>query len=340
MIRADETAMLTYSTRPLPPRAKVAYWNDIVADVFTPLRTSPLDASGFEAEAHAAPLGRLVVTNLQVDPCAVERTSDQVAQASERRFLLHLVVGGRLRLVQGGREALLNEGDLAMADTGRPYSLHHAESCSLIVLVVPHEDLKQHLPVPEDVIGVRFPGDAGLPNTASMMLRCLWEQARNEIDPEIGSRIADSLLEMFAASWLARNGAPPADTAMTGYRRVQIKRYVEAHLRDEDLSARSVAAAFGISPRYLHMLFARERETISSYIQRRRLEQCVKQLSDPQWRRRTITEIAFSWGFNNVAHFARIFRNHYDTTPRAYRDARTGGGGIVIAGTKDVAPRK
>ncbi|MCC7463496.1 MAG: helix-turn-helix domain-containing protein [Gammaproteobacteria bacterium] len=328
--------MLTYSTRALPPRAQVSYWNDIIADVFTPLQTSPLDSGGFAAEARAAPLGRLVVTNIQADPATIQRTREQAAQSCDRRFFLHMLVSGRLRVTQEGREALLQEGDLALADSSLPYTLHHTQPCNLIVLVMSQEDLKQHLPHPEDVIGVRFPGDSGLSNTTSVMLRSLWEQARDEIDPEIGSRIADSLLEMFAASWLARNGVQPVDSAVSGYRRVQIKRYIEAHLRDPELSARSVAAAFGISPRYLHMLFVKEGETVSNYMLRRRLEQCVKQLSDPLWRKRTITEIAFSWGFNNATHFARVFRHRYETTPRDFRNARGGEG--EMTGVGDAVP--
>ena len=72
---------------------------------------------------------------------------------------------------------------------------------------------------------------------------------------------------------------------------------------------------------------AQENETVSSYILRRRLEECGRQLSDVLWRRRTITEIAFGWGFNNATHFARVFRNHYGTSPRDYRNTnvkRTG----------------
>jgi AraC-like DNA-binding protein len=41
-----------------------------------------------------------------------------------------------------------------------------------------------------------------------------------------------------------------------------------------------------------------------------------------------------------VTHFSRIFRNHYDTTPREYRNARTNDGGIVISGMDGVAPCK
>jgi AraC-like DNA-binding protein len=55
------------------------------------------------------------------------------------------------------------------------------------------------------------------------------------------------------------------------------------------------------------------------YIQRRRLEKCASQLSNPMWCGHTISEIAFSWGFNSSAHFTRAFRAHFGVTPREYR---------------------
>ena len=58
---------------------------------------------------------------------------------------------------------------------------------------------------------------------------------------------------------------------------------------------------------------------MSILILRRRLEECAMQLRDPIWARRTITEIAFSWGFNNATHFARVFREKYGLSPRDYR---------------------
>ncbi len=108
---------------------------------------------------------------------------------------------------------------------------------------------------------------------------------------------------MFATSCAQIKGNAVSEAAVIGARRVQIKRYIEANLRNPELSVRSVAAAFGISPRYLHIMFSRDVETVSDYVLRRRLEECGRQLADALWRQRTITEIAFGWGFNNATHF-------------------------------------
>lgn len=312
--------MLTYSTHGLASSAKVAYWNDVISDVFAPLETRPSDAGDFDAEVRCLQYGRLRMANAISKPAMVRRSKSQAAKLDEHKFFLHVQLQGQLLVRQEGHDALLDEGDLVLSDSTLPYSLAYENPCSTLVLIVAADDLRKHLPTPEEVVGIKLSGASGLSRTTSLMLRSVWEQADLGFPQELGSRIADSLLDVFATSWTASKGMVVAETAIVGARRIQIKRYIEANLRSPELNVRSVAAAFGISPRYLHVLFASERETVSSFILRRRIEECGRQLTDVLWRRRTITEIAFGWGFNNATHFARVFRDHFGTSPRDYRN--------------------
>ena len=313
--------MHSYSTQGLPSSAKVSHWNEIISDVFAPLETQPNNVADFDAEVRCAKFGRLRLATATSRGATVRRTKTHVARLNEHRFFLHVQMDGQLLIRQDGHEAVLEEGDLVLSDSTRPYTLSYDDPCSTLVLIVTQEELRRHLPTPEEMIGVKLSGKKGLSRTTSLMLRSVWEQAEDGLPEELGSRIADSLLDVFATSCTEIKGMVVADAAIVGARRIQIKRYIEANLRDPDLSVRSAAAAFGISPRYLHILFSGENETVSSYILRRRLEECAKQLTDVLWRRRTITEIAFGWGFNNATHFARVFRDHYGTSPRDYRNS-------------------
>jgi AraC-like DNA-binding protein len=38
-------------------------------------------------------------------------------------------------------------------------------------------------------------------------------------------------------------------------------------------------------------------------------------------RDKSITQIAFSWGFNNAAHFSRCFKTRFGATPSDYRQS-------------------
>jgi len=74
------------------------------------------------------------------------------------------------------------------------------------------------------------------------------------------------------------------------------------------------------SKRHLHKAFSAEDDTLAQYILRQRLQGCMRELGEPASAARTITEIAFSWGFNNTAHFSRVFREHTGRTPSTYRE--------------------
>ncbi len=310
--------MPSYSTGGLPSSAKVAYWNDAISNVFTTLDTKPAH-NDFDAELHCVKFGRLRLVKVS-SRAATVRHSKPLLRSDEHRYFLRVQTSGKLLLKQDRHEALLEPGDLVLNDAAMPYQLSYDDNCSTLVLVVTEKELRRHLPTPEEMIGVKLSGQKGLSRTNALMLQDVWEHARDGLPPDIGSRIADSILDVFATSAMELKGMAVAEPAIVGARRVQIKRYIEANLRNPELTVRSVASAFGISPRYLHILFTHENETVSSYILRRRLEECGKQLADALWRRRTITEIAFGWGFNNATHFARVFRNRYGTSPRDYRN--------------------
>jgi AraC-like DNA-binding protein len=313
---------LVRGTAEAPRHAKVAYWNDLVAEIFSPMETRASRPDEFEAEVAYADLGKLVLANATAQPAQVFRSAKHIARSRDQRYFLHTQIAGSMLVTQDGKEALLNEGDLVLTDSAQPYSLAYDKPCSTLVLIIPPGEIRQRLPNVDDVLGVKLSGQRGLSQTTSVMLRSIWEQSQGGLPPEIGDRIGASLLDVFATSWIETNGMRVAESATSQSRRIRVRRHIEANLRDPNLTARSVAAAFGISPRYLHIIFSSEDETVSNYILRRRLEECGKQLADALWRRRTITEVAFGWGFNNATHFARVFKDRYGVAPREFRNLK------------------
>jgi len=37
---------------------------------------------------------------------------------------------------------------------------------------------------------------------------------------------------------------------------------------------------------------------------------------------RHVSEIAFAWGFNDLSHFGRVFREHFGMSPRDFRQSQ------------------
>lgn len=308
-----------YSTSDFIAGARVAGWSDIAARVFARVEVQAFSPKDFHGTIDSIQLGDVCLSNVQASPAKIIRSAKDASYSREQRYFIHMQFEGELSVSQLGREARLKEGDLAMSDTALPYELEYEEPSSTLVLAVPPKEIKRRLPAPEIALAQRLDGQTGLSSILSVMLARVWKQAQAGLDEDIGRRLGSSLLDLFAISCMDAFGDRAADSAIASFRRSQICCYIESHLKDPDLSVSSIAAAFRISPRYLHMLFTDENETISGYIRRRRLEECRKTLADPVWARRSITEIAYTFGFNNTTHFARVFRDHYNVRPRDYR---------------------
>jgi AraC-like DNA-binding protein len=101
--------------------------------------------------------------------------------------------------------------------------------------------------------------------------------------------------------------------------RDRIRSYVLNHLRDPELSIDRMAAALNCTKRYLHRAFQVEGVSISDYIWQLRLDRCRKEIMDPNYQGKSITEIAFSWGFNSSPHFSAAFKERFGTSPSVCR---------------------
>jgi AraC-like DNA-binding protein len=135
-------------------------------------------------------------------------------------------------------------------------------------------------------------------------------------------RTAESSLDLLAAALRAVSGVKLNEpNSMASLHRAGARAFISAHLADTGLTPSLVAASQGISTRYLHKLFEAEGQSVAAFIRDRRLEQCRRDLADPEQIHRTVMDIAFQWGFNDAAHFSRIFKRRFGVSPTEYRTA-------------------
>lgn len=93
--------------------------------------------------------------------------------------------------------------------------------------------------------------------------------------------------------------------------------YIEEHLTDNP-SLEDVAASCHFSEFHFHRIFsALMKETLNSYIARRRMELAANYLAfHPKL---SITDIALECGFSSGANFAKAFKQHFGYTPSEIR---------------------
>jgi AraC family transcriptional regulator len=111
-------------------------------------------------------------------------------------------------------------------------------------------------------------------------------------------------------------------TAMEYRRRVSLAmNYISGNL-GEDLALEEIAGAASFSMFHFHRIFkAVVGETVAEFTRRLRLESAANRLLAS---RHGITRIALDCGFSSSQNFAKAFRQHFGTTPSAYRLGKGG----------------
>ena len=104
---------------------------------------------------------------------------------------------------------------------------------------------------------------------------------------------------------------------------LNVRAAIESRLGDPGLNATTVAEA-GISIRYANALLAEVNTSIMRLVLAMRLARCRQALEDPLQNNRTVSEIAYGWGFSDMTHFGRRFKDMYDVSPRDYRKSANG----------------
>ena len=147
------------------------------------------------------------------------------------------------------------------------------------------------------------------------------------LDPDTRARLGEQFMDIFAMAISSEPGdQPEAESSVQQARLRSVKAYIDAHLSDANLSLMAIAKNNGISLRYLHQLFRQMDMSASEWLRLRRLQRSYDLLSSPRCAAQSITEIAYSIGFNSSSHFSNLFRAQFGLRPSDVR------GTSVVAG--------
>jgi len=305
-----------FTTDLLPASDRIDAWQWNAQQICGDCRIQ-LPKSSFHGAIEIRQVGALRLTRFSSSPLSFWKWPSETASPDNRSCIVITQLAGIRRYEQNGNSVLLNPGDTTLIDSGRPWSSTCATECDRLYLRVPQWMMENRMRLREIPIAQRICGTGGLGATLSRLARSLYEEAER-LNEEEAAAALDAYFQILSACSGGAEFAPRSPEL-----RPRIQRFIDDHLSDPALGPSKIAAGVDISVRHLHRLFSNASGKLGDCIRARRLEQCRNDLANPRFRSKTITEIAFSWGFSDSAHFSRSFRKQFGMSPRIFR-AQTG----------------
>jgi len=308
---------VTATTESLPPQQRGAFWHSSIAGIFkSTVEIEIPETIPFNAESTCFLLGNILLAEIIATSHAIKVTP----LAGSNLTFAWISVEGRALISQGSDTADTGASSFCLCDGGRPWTIRFsAHRVRGFVLIISGQQLAGFLPDWRKMAVRNICCEQGLSAILFELVKSLHHH-RSTIDKEAGTDIARTLLETLAAAMRRASRTHQAmPSQLETYHKERIRGYVRSQLRDPALNVESVALKVGLSTRYIHRLFSTEAVPLMKWVWMERLENCYRDLSLGSLRNRSISEIAYHWGFNNPAHFSRAFRNRFGISPKNHR---------------------
>ncbi|TFD54713.1 AraC family transcriptional regulator [Cryobacterium frigoriphilum] len=236
---------------------------------------------------------------------------------------VHVQHIGCLELFQAGQITVVPAGHLLIFDASRP-----------CVLSYPGPHLSSLFEAPKRRLGLSDTDLAALcrtpiglavtdapPGGASVAAAAIAQLARvaGTLNVRAGTLIAEAIVDLVRIAATEQLALCPSNDLLHVTLVHRVRDYIDAHLRDPELSPGAIATAHLISLRALHKAFETEPVTVHRLIQQRRLERARSDLGGPGEPAVAVALIAERWGFGSPSLFTRLFRQRFGASPSEWR---------------------
>jgi AraC-like DNA-binding protein len=305
------------STDQVAPKERLPYWKDLIWQLLGRLRSEARADGTFRGRMEYGDAGEVKLCRLSASSHRVTRTPDLIRQDDRGYLKVVVQLEGSTWFEQSGHKTLLQPGEWSIYDTMKSYSVSNTSDIEQMVLLVPREKVLTAGMNADELLVQRYSAQAGIGRLAGHLIRKAYDEL-GECSPESAETVGDAIAQLLRQSLMERAGKPTSMSLREALRD-RIKTHIQRNLRDPNLSIDQIAAALRCSKRNLHKAFSNDGVTLSDYIWRQRLERCRRDLAAPACAWKSITEIAYSWGFSSSTHFSKAFREAFGTSPKLYR---------------------
>ena len=256
---------------------------------------------------------------IRTNSLQIERLSQEPTEVEQDCYFAVLLTSGKYKLEQDGREVFLEKGDMALYDATEWHRITMPQATSKILITIPRELLNQRIHNLSNLTAKRISAKSGMGAVTSSHIQTTVNQLHC-IDKSSFLEMTEPVLDILT---LSLNQFNPSSIHLSGTQRstlFHVKKYIKKHCDNSELTPEIISQAVGLSVRYMNNLFNTEETSLMRYVAQQRLCLVHSWLSNQRYLHRSITELAIQSGFNNMAHFSRVFKTKYGMSPRQFRE--------------------
>jgi AraC family transcriptional regulator, positive regulator of tynA and feaB len=317
---------MKWSAKPSQTDRSFGTWADDLAAAFVSLEPRKISDHPFHGTITRTETAPVRISRVTATRHKIVRLRSHIARGKDDLCFINLQLEGVGRYSQRGHEQINGPGDLAVVDTTEPFELANAQDFKVLCIAVS----RQLLPA-----GFCERPRLALSSTASgrALSRTLASYAelglsfcetgrplkRSQAPPEIAMLAGRHIVTLIshASEVLAEEASERVNAPAL---LLMMMDHIDRHSADPTLSAAKLAQRFRCSERYVHKLFAGTGRSVGEHVNDRRIAACTRDLLDNP-RNRTVAEIAFSAGFQDISYFNRLFKRANGAAPREFRRA-------------------
>ncbi len=281
------------STEAVAPREQFSYWRDAISDAYVPLEPERDREPGFAGRIDGLMLPALRSSTITADAHAVRLSAAGMARRGGAPFFVNLLCHGQAVVSQGGQTLLARPGDVYVVDCDAPWSVDFRSGFSMFCIEMDAQLLRPSLGRRGRLASPVLAGDSGTGRILASYMRLVHELPPDDL-LQVQSLMVGHCSDLLSR---AQQADPPEASAA--------------------LTPESACAELGVSRSYLFKILAEGGHTFSGYVRQCRLEACRRLLIEQP--KRSVSDIAADWGFEDTSSFHRAFRARFGCAPGQVR---------------------
>ncbi len=307
---------LTLSTADIFTHDRREWLQDMICQEYTRVKVRPPTDGNLFNQTTLYGWESLRLSVIQSRGLTIEKLAGEPYYNSQDNYLAVILLAGNYLLEQNGREVFLQAGDITIYDATRPHRIQSSAGFSKLLVTIPRKLMRDRIAGVEHCTALHVSGKKGMGAIATTFIQSVASQLDHMSANEF-SALSEQSLDLLT---LAFSAVRPHSFNLARSRSFSlrlVKDFIERYLGDSELDTTMIATGTGLSPRHINDLFNDEQTSLMRYVWARRLEKCRQDIAtlNPIF----VSIIAYKWGFNNLSHFSRAFKQQFGVCPTALK---------------------